>query len=91
MKKTELVDKIAKESGLTKKQAAEAFDVCMNSVIGALIEGETVQISGFGSFCIKEVPAHMGRNPRTNESVEIAASRRITFLPGKTLKEKINQ
>ena len=91
MKKTELVEKIAKESGLTKKQASAAFDVCMNNVINALIEGETVQISGFGSFYVKEIPAHMGRNPRTNESVEIAASRRITFLPGKTLKEKINQ
>lgn len=90
MTKTQLIDKIAKESGLTKKQAAQAFEACMNNVIGALTEGETVQISGFGSFLVKDVPAHMGRNPRTNEAVEIAASRRISFVPGKSLKEKVN-
>ncbi|MBE6602303.1 MAG: HU family DNA-binding protein [Ruminococcaceae bacterium] len=89
MTKTQLIDKIAKESGLTKKQAAKAFDACMNTVVGALTEGENVQISGFGSFLVKDVPAHVGRNPRTNESVEIAASRRISFVPSKSLKEKI--
>ena len=88
MKKTELIEKMAKESGMTKKQAASAFDACMNALIGALSEGETVQISGFGTFQVKEIPAHMGRNPRTNEAVEIAASRRISFVAGKTMKEK---
>ena len=91
MKKTELIDKIAKESGLTKKQAAAALDACVNGVVSALANGENVQISGFGTFNIKNVPAHTGRNPRTNETVEIAASRRVTFAAGKTLKEKINE
>ena len=90
MKKTELIDKIAKESGLTKKQAAAAFDACVGGIVGALANGEGVQISGFGTFNIKEVPAHTGRNPRTNETVEIAASRRVTFSASKILKEKLN-
>lgn len=91
MKKTELINKIAKETGLTKKQAAAAFDACVNGIVGALVAGETVQVSGFGSFNVKDVPAHTGRNPRTNETLEIAASRRVTFAAGKTLKEKINE
>ena len=91
MTKTQLIDKMAKDAGMTKKQAAEAFDACIDTIIAVLSEGENVQISGFGSFSVKNIPAHMGRNPRTNEPVEIAASRRVTFVPGKALKEKINE
>ena len=90
MKKTELINQIAKNAGLTKKQAAAAFDACMSGIVNALVAGEGVQISGFGIFNVKDVPAHTGRNPRTNETLEIEASRRVTFAAGKTLKEKIN-
>lgn len=90
MKKNELISKIAKDAGLTKKQAAAAFDACMNGIVDELVAGNGVQISGFGTFNVKEVPAHTGRNPRTNETLEIPASRRVTFAAGKTLKKKIN-
>ena len=91
MKKTELIDRIAKTTDLTKKQAAQAFDACMSSMIEALCAGECVQISGFGTFSVKEKPAHPARNPRTNETVMVDASRHVTFISGKTLKEKINK
>jgi len=91
MKKTELINKLAKDAGLTKKQAAAAFDACLGGIVDALVAGDSVQISGFGTFQVKDIPAHSGRNPRTNETIEIAASRRVTFAAGKTLKEKVNE
>ncbi len=90
MTKTQLIDRIAKKTSLTKKQAAEAFEAGMEAIVDAFASGEGVQIAGFGCFTVKEVAAHIGRNPRTNESVEIPATRRVAFAPSKTLKEKIN-
>ena len=90
MTKTQLIDKIAKESDFTKKQAAQAFEAVMKGIVDTLATGETVQIAGFGVFTVKEIAAHTGRNPRTNEAVEIAATRRVSFVPSKTLKDKLN-
>ena len=90
MTKTQLVDKIAKDTELTKKQAAEAVDAMIAAMQDALAAGEGVQLVGFGGFSVKEVAARTGRNPKTNETVEIPASRRVTFSASKTLKEKVN-
>ena len=90
MTKTQLVDKIAKDTELTKKQAAEAVDAMIAAMQDALAAGESVQLVGFGGFSVKEVAARTGRNPKTNETVEIPASRRVTFSASKTLKEKVN-
>ena len=90
MTKTQLIEKIAKENELTKKQVAEIVDAWIAAVENTLAEGESVQIAGFGAFAVKEIAAHMGRNPRTNEAVEIPASRRVTFSASKTLKDKLN-
>ncbi len=91
MTKTQLIDKIAKENGMTKKAAGEALDAVVNSIQNALAEGEQVQLAGFGAFAVKEIAAHAGRNPKTNEAIEIAASRRVTFSASKTLKDKLNE
>ena len=90
MTKTQLVDKIAKDTELTKKQAAEAVDAMIAAMQDALVAGESVQLVGFGGFSVKDVAARTGRNPRTNEVVEIPASRRVTFSASKTLKDKVN-
>ena len=90
MTKTQLIDKIAKDTELTKKQAAEAVDAMIAAMQDALVAGEGVQLVGFGGFSVKEVAARTGRNPRTNEVVEIPASRRVTFSASKTLKDKVN-
>ncbi len=90
MTKTQLIDKIAKDNEMTKKQAAQAVDAVLAALEGTLTAGESIQLLGFGSFAVKEIAAHNGRNPRTGEVVEIAASRRVTFTPSKTLKDKLN-
>ena len=90
MTKTQLIDKIAKENDLTKKQVAETVDALIAAIGDALATGESVQFLGFGTFSVKEIAAHNGRNPRTGEVVEIAASRRPVFSASKTLKDKLN-
>ncbi len=90
MTKTQLIDKIAQESDLTKKQVAQTVDATIAAIEAALIAGESVQFLGFGTFAVKEIAAHNGRNPRTGETVEIAASRRATFTASKALKDKLN-
>ena len=90
MTKTQLIDKIAQECGQTKKATAEFTDAFFDVLAGVLADGESVQISGFGSFNVKQVAARTGRNPKTNEAVEIPASRRVTFSAGKALKTKVN-
>lgn len=90
MKKTELIDEIAKTTGLTKKEVTQVYDALQGAIENALVAGDTVQLAGFGNFAVKEKAAHSGRNPKTNEVVEIAASRRVAFSASKTLKDKLN-
>ncbi len=90
MTKTQLIDQAAKASGMTKKELTQAYDALMGAVEGALLAGESVQLSGFGIFAVKEQAARTGRNPKTGEAVTIAASRRATFSASKTLKDKLN-
>lgn len=90
MNKTQLIDKIAKENNMTKKQVTETVDAMIAAIGDALVAGESVQFLGFGTFSVKEIAAHNGRNPRTGEVVEIAASRRPAFTASKALKDKLN-
>ena len=90
MKQTQLIDRAAKESGMTKKDLAQALDALLGAIEGTLAEGEAVQITGFGNFNVKDQAARTGRNPSTNETIEIPASRRVTFSASKVLKEKLN-
>ena len=90
MNKSELVDSIAQSAGLTKEQAAKAVNAFTESVQGALQRGDDVVLVGFGTFGVKERAARMGRNPKTGEAIQIAASKVPSFKAGKVLKESVN-
>ena len=91
MNKTELVAVVAESAGLTKKDSERVINAAIDAITASLVKGEKVQISGFGTFVVRNKEAHTGRNPKTNEIIQIPASRQVAFLPGKTLKEKINE
>ncbi|AKL93631.1 MULTISPECIES: HU family DNA-binding protein [Clostridium] len=91
MNKAELVARIAEKSQLTKKDAELALNAFMESVEEALVEGDKVQLVGFGTFDVRERKPRQGRNPRNPEQViDIPASKAPVFKAGKTLKEKMN-
>ena len=90
MTKTQLIEKIAKENDLTKKNVATVIDAAIAAIGDALVKDEAVQIAGFGSFKAKKIAARTGRNPKTNAPVKIAACKRPAFAPSKTLKDKLN-
>ena len=89
MNKTELV--AAEQTGMTKKDTEKALNAAFDVIASALGKGEKVQVSGFGIFEVKEREARMGRNPRTGEAMEIAASRTPTFKASKTLKDALEK
>ncbi len=90
MNKTDLVAKVAEESGLTKKDAEKATNALFKVIEQALVEGDKVQAIGFGTFEVKERAARKGRNPQTGEEIEIAASKNPVFKAGKALKDAVN-
>ena len=89
MNKAELINAIAASTELTKKDAEKALSATLEAITNALAQGDKVQIVGFGSFEVKKKAAHMGRNPRTGETMEIAASKNPTFKAGKALKDAV--
>ena len=89
MNKNELSAAIAAKAGLTRKDAEAALCAMSDIIAESLKNGEKVQIVGFGSFEVKKKAAHMGRNPRTGEAMEIAASKNPTFKAGKALKDAV--
>ena len=91
MNKTELIEAIAKETGLKKKDAEAAVSAFVNAVEGALAKGEKVQLVGFGTFEIKTRGAREGRNPKTGATIKIAASKYPAFSAGKAFKDTINK
>ena len=91
MNKTELVAAAAEQTGMTKKDTEKALNAAFDVIASALSKGEKVQVSGFGIFEVKERKARMGRNPRTGEAMEIAASRTPTFKASKTLKDALDK
>lgn len=89
MNKTELIQRTAEAAGLSKKDAEAAVSAALAIIAQTLSEGEKVQLVGFGSFETKDRAARTARNPKTMEPVEIAASRSVSFRPGKALKEAV--
>ena len=89
MNKTELIAAIAAKTALSKKDAEKALNAAIDSITAALVEGDKVQLVGFGSFETKTREARTGRNPRTGEDIQIAASRTPAFKAGKALKDKV--
>ena len=89
MNKSELIDAIAENGGLSKTDAGKALDATIASITTALKEGDTVTLVGFGTFAVKERAARTGRNPQTGETLEIKASKVPGFKAGKGLKDAI--
>lgn len=89
MNKVELVAAMAERSGLSKKDCETALNAMTESVTAALKADDKVQLVGFGSFEVKERAARTGRNPRTNEPMDIPASKQPVFKAGKALKDAI--
>ena len=87
--KKSLADDLAEKYGLTKKDAETAVNAVFGAIGDALAKGDSVQLIGFGTFGVKERAAREGRNPRTGETVKIAASKVPTFKAGKGLKDKV--
>jgi nucleoid DNA-binding protein len=88
--KADIVDNIAAQAGLSKKQAADAFDAAINSITSHLKKGDRVQVPGFGSFSISHRAARTGRNPATGDAIQIKASNNVRFKMGKDLKASVN-
>lgn len=91
MNKTEFVDAIAKETGLTKKDAAAAVDAYNAVVTKALKKKDKVTLVGFGTFETSKRAARTGRNPQTGKEIKIAASVAPKFKAGKALKDTVNK
>ncbi|HMX98897.1 MAG TPA: HU family DNA-binding protein [Agitococcus sp.] len=89
MNKSELIDAIAASAQLTKADAARALDGFTNAVTNALKAGDSVALVGFGTFSVKERAARKGRNPKTGQEIEIAASKVPDFKAGKGLKDAV--
>lgn len=90
MSKTDLVSYIAEETGLTKADASRALEAMMNGVVKGLKEEGKVTLTGFATFTKKHKEAKEGRNPRTGETVKIAAREAVTIKAGSKLKDALN-
>ncbi len=90
MNKTELIEKIAAGSGLTKADAKKALDATMVAIKDALIAGDKIALVGFGTFSVSERPAREGINPLTKEKIQIAAKKVAKFKACAELADAIN-
>lgn len=90
MNKTELIDAIAEQAGITKEQAKKALAAFLTSVEETLKKGDKVSLIGFGSFSVTEKPAREGRNPQTGKTMQIAAKKVVKFKAGSELAEAVN-
>jgi DNA-binding protein HU-beta len=90
MNKAELIDAVAAEANLSKADAGRAVDAVVDSISSALGKGQQVSVVGFGTFSVKHRAARSGRNPRTGETIQIAASNVPGFKAGKALKDAVN-
>ena len=89
MNKTELIDKIAAGAGLTKADAKKALEATVEAIKNALVEGDKIQLIGFGTFSVSERPAREGINPATKEKITIAAKKVAKFKAGAELADAI--
>ena len=89
MNKNELVDLIADKADISKSSAARALEAAIAGITDALSAGDQVSLVGFGTFAVKQRAERQGRNPKTGELLNIAASRSPGFKPGKALRDAL--
>ena len=90
MNKSELVAAVAALAGLSKADAEKATDAAFAAITSALKDNDDVRLVGFGTFSVAARPAREGRNPRTGQTIKIAASHQPKFSAGKALKDAVN-
>ena len=90
MNKNDLIGVLADSTGLSKADATKAVDGVLDNITNALKKGDEVRLVGFGTFAVATRAASTGRNPRTGEAIQIAASKRPKFTAGKALKDAVN-
>ena len=91
MNKTELIATVAQSTGISKKDVERVVSAALDSITDTLIQGEKVQLAGFGSFEVKAREARVGRNPRTKETIQIPATRLPAFKASKALKDTVSK
>lgn len=89
--KAEIAQKVAEATGITQRDALISVETFLESIKKALSKGDKVSIVGFGTFRLKEKKARIGRNPRSGQSIQIAAKKVPYFKPGKELRELVNR
>ena len=90
MNSSQLIDRIASEHGLNRAEAKKMIDSVFAAITEAAVAGNEVSLHGFGKFKVKSTAAREGRNPSTGAAMTIAAGRKLGFVPGKSLKDKLN-
>lgn len=90
MNKQDLIEAVAESADISKAAAGRAVDGMISAISDALSKGDQVSLVGFGTFLVRERAARTGRNPRTGESIEIAAAKNPAFKAGKALKDAVN-
>lgn len=89
MNKSEMIEALATQKGLSFKKAEEIINTIFESMTDALLSGDRIEIRGFGSFVVNDYKAYTGRNPKTGESIAVKAKKLPFFKVGKELKERI--
>ena len=89
--RSDLSEAVYREVGLSRNESADLVESILQYVSDALVAGETVKISSFGTFSVREKGARVGRNPKTGEEVPIEPRRVLVFRPSHILKDKINE
>jgi DNA-binding protein HU-beta len=90
MNNSDLADSMASAHDLTKADERKLVDGVFTAIADAAAKGDEISLNGFGKFKVKDTPAREGRNPSTGATIQIAASRKLTFAPAKAVKDKLN-
>lgn len=88
--RSDLSEAVYREIGLSRNESSELVETILNKVSDSLVKGESVKISSFGTFAVREKGARMGRNPKTGEEVPINPRRVLVFRPSHILRERVN-
>ena len=91
MNKSQLIERIAKEEGITVKDSASVVNVVFDSISESLARGNRVEIRGFGSFKVKNYSRYQGRNPKTGEVIQVKEKRLPYFKVGKEMRERVDR
>jgi integration host factor subunit alpha len=87
----ELYKAVHQEVGLSRDESAELVEAVLGKIAGSLVKGESVKLSSFGTFVVREKSARLGRNPRTGEAAPVSARRVLVFRPSHLLKDRVNR